>query len=111
MDITEFKVEVFLPEETVDEMTQELNGLGALTVGDYDYVFSLTKVMGHWRPLEGSNPYRGTRGEISSSTEYKMEFSCPRALLQQVLVQIHEIHPYEEPIVNVLPLVGSKKEG
>lgn len=44
-------------------------------------------------------------------TEFKVEFRCPRALLQQVLVQIHEIHPYEEPIVNVLPLVGSKKEG
>ncbi|MDP7978199.1 divalent cation tolerance protein CutA [Bacillus sp. WLY-B-L8] len=38
-------------------------------------------------------------------TEYKMEFKCLYEKIEEVLSIIKSIHPYEEPVINVLPLL------
>lgn len=100
------KIEVFVPEEYIEKVRDSLNGLGVLTVGNYDNVFSYSHVKGHWRPLEGSTPFDGTIGEITTGTECKMEFRIPTNQLDEVITIIKQIHPYEEPVINVLPLIA-----
>ena len=109
MYTAEFKFEVFIPEGYVDAMREQLNALGVLKVGDYDHVLSAAKVTGYWRPLEGANPHSGSVGEISCAPECKLEFRCSGGLLQQTVEKIYEVHPYEEPVVNVLPLVDYRQ--
>ena len=36
---------------------------------------------------------------------YKMEFRCLYQNIEEVLNIIKSVHPYEEPIINVLPLL------
>ena len=45
------KVEIFVPEDFVVELANDLNEADIFREGNYDYTFSLTKVEGHWRPL------------------------------------------------------------
>lgn len=106
MNITEFKVEIYIPEDHVNEMRHQLNELGALKAGNYDHVLSLTKVTGYWRPLASAQPHCGRIGEISCEPECKMELRCSADLIRELLEKIYELHPYEEPVINILPLMS-----
>ena len=49
----------------------------------------------------------GTLGAMrrrEDGTEVKVEVTCAAAQVEQVLAAIRRAHPYEEPVVNVIPL-------
>lgn len=106
MDFKYVKVEVLLPEEYIEKLRNKLNEFGFLSVGNYDNVVSYSETKGYWRPLEDSKPFSGSTREISFGTECKMEFRCPYKNIEDVIRIIKSIHPYEEPIINVLPLLN-----
>ncbi|WP_096186839.1 divalent cation tolerance protein CutA [Evansella halocellulosilytica] len=106
MEITFVKIEVLLPEEYVVRLRDQLNESGFLTVGNYDHVISYSRVKGYWRPLSNSSPFNGISGEVSHGTECKMEFRCLYEDLEEVKTIIKRIHPYEEPIINAIPLLN-----
>jgi hypothetical protein len=45
-------------------------------------------------------------GEISEGTECKVEARCDRRYVAEALAAIRRVHPYDEPLVNVIPLVN-----
>ena len=98
------KVEVYIPEKDHHEMMNALNEAGLLGQGNYDYVFSATRVLGHWRPLPGADPSIGEVGEISREPELKIEFRIEQPQRQAVEAIIRANHPYEEPAINFIPL-------
>jgi len=61
MDFKYVKVEVLLPGDYILRLRDKLNGLGILTVGDYDNVVSNSEVKGFWKPLENAKPFMGSR--------------------------------------------------
>ena len=103
----EFKLEIFVPKEYVIEIRDELSKVNAGHVGNYDHVASITKVTGYWRPLKDSNPYSGEVGQISSEEEVKLEVRCKGRYVKDAIKVIMQIHPYEEPVINVIPLWNS----
>ena len=105
MDYKFLKVEVLIPEEYVIELANELNEHGFLQEGNYDYAFNTSRVMGHWRPLEGANPHDGEIGVVSQEEEIKVEFRIDATMREEVHRIIGRIHPYEVPVINFLPLV------
>ncbi len=105
MDTKHVKLEIFIPVENVDGLRRALADAGAGIFGNYDHCCSVTPVRGYWRPLEGANPYDGTVGEVSEGHEGKVEVNCPRAILPQVMRAIRQVHPYEEPLINIIPLL------
>ncbi len=105
MDYDFLKVEVLIPEANVIELANELNEHGLLAEGNYDYAFNTTRVMGHWRPMEGANPYDGEVGVVIQKEEIKMEFRIEASKREEVHRIIDRIHPYEVPVINYLPLL------
>lgn len=98
------KIEVFIPEEFVKELRSELNKIGALTVDSkYDNCMAVSKMTGYWRPLEGADPYDGEIGKVSEAEECKVEFTCKYGIYEEVIATIKKVHPYETPVINVLP--------
>lgn len=101
------KIECFIPAEYVGRLRDELNQVGALSVdGLYDYCMAVSMVRGSWRPLEGSSPYKGETGKICEAEEAKVEFTCKRELYETVIQTIKKVHPYEKPVINVIPLIN-----
>lgn len=100
------KFEVFIPFSFVDSLRQEINSTGALTIGAYDNCISISKVNGFWRPLEGSSPFIGETNSLSSEEEAKVEFRCKCELIDLVLSTIKKIHPYDEPVINIIQLLN-----
>jgi len=56
--------------------------------------------------MEGANPFEGKVGEISEGIEYKIEINCKRELVNDAIKVIKSIHPYEEPLINIIPLAN-----
>lgn len=100
------KIECFIPEEYVAQLRDALNDIGALTVDDcYDYCMGVSKVKGSWRALTGADPYMGEIGEVCEAEEAKIEFTCKKELYKTAVDTIKRIHPYEKPVINVIPLL------
>jgi hypothetical protein len=57
--------------------------------------------------LKGTDPYIGSVGELSLEPELKVEVTIQAENLEKTLSAIREVHPYEEPVINVLPLLGT----
>lgn len=106
MDFSQYKLEIFIPEDHVGILREAVASAGAGIIGNYDHCASVTEVRGYWRPLEGAEPYDGTIGEISNARECKVEVNCPREMVPEVIRAIRKIHPYEEPLINIIPLVN-----
>jgi hypothetical protein len=101
------KIECFTPKEYVNKLREELNNIGALTIdGCYDYCMSISMVKGSWRPLEGTNPYKGHIGEICEAEEAKIEFVCRNEIYKEAVNVIKKVHPYEKPVINIIPLLN-----
>lgn len=99
------KVEIFIPAENTDDLIAALNEAELLKTGNYDYCYSTMPVKGHFRPLDGANPFIGEVGEIAEVYELKVEFrikAVDRKIAEMVIL---EKHPYETPVVNFIGLV------
>ena len=105
-DFTQVKIEIFVPKTYIETLRDELAKIGAGRVGNYDHCISFSPVRGYWRPLDGSEPFVGEIGKISSGSECKVEMNCARELVAEALSVIRKIHPYDEPLINVVPLVN-----
>ena len=100
------KLEVFIPETHLKQLQETLRKIGAGKVGNYDSCTSYSRVKGTWRPLQGSNPYDGKEGEISEGEEVKVEVVIDGNCAKETVEAIKEIHPYEEPLINLIPLLS-----
>ena len=74
-------------------------------IGNYDSCMSSSEVIGYWRPLEGCNPYIGNEGEISKEPEVKVEVTVFTEAVDRTIEAIKKVHPYEEPVINVIPIL------
>ncbi|TFD94511.1 cytochrome C biogenesis protein [Jeotgalibacillus sp. R-1-5s-1] len=99
------KIEVLLPEDIIIPLRNRLNDAGILHVGHYDHVLSYTHTKGYWRPLNTAKPFNGNQNEISFGEECKMEFRCPIDKLALAKQIVKDIHPYEEAVMYIIPLL------
>lgn len=107
MDFTYLKLEIFLPEENLPELQAALREVDAGHIGNYDSCLSYTRVRGMWRPLAGSEPYIGKPNEISCEPEIKVEVTILADRLRETILAVKCAHPYEEPVINVIPLLAT----
>lgn len=103
-----YKIEIYVPQSHVDAVRDAASSAEAGIIGRYDHCASVTEVIGYWRPLDGANPYEGKVGEDSVEREFKVEVNCPRSYVPQVMEAIRNVHPYEEPLINIIPLANDE---
>ncbi|MBR5162959.1 MAG: divalent cation tolerance protein CutA [Schwartzia sp.] len=107
MNAQYYKLEIFIPETHFHALQKALTEADAGHIGNYDSCLAYSRVTGTWRPLSGTKPFIGVEGEISEEPELKVEVTIRTEILDAVMKAIKAIHPYEEPLINVLPLVAT----
>ena len=100
------KLEIFIPESHFPALQKALQDVDAGHIGNYDSCLSYSPVMGTWRPLEGTHPYIGKQNAVSCEPELKVEVTIRAERLKETVAAIKAIHPYEEPVINAIPLIG-----
>lgn len=104
MDFEFCKLEIYIPCTHLPVLRKALQGADAGHIGKYDCCLSYRKVTSCWRPLAGSRPFLGTENELCTSQEYEVTAVCRREKVDETLRAVRAVHPYEEPVINVVPL-------
>ena len=99
------KLEIFIPVTHMEPLWEVLRSAGAGAYGNYDSALSYSPVKGCWRSLPEAKPYDGEIGVLREADEYKVEVCCPLDKLDETVRAIRAIHPYEEPVINAIPLI------
>lgn len=100
------KIAVFAPVSHADKIRKALAEAGAGYIGNYDFCSFSTRGVGRFRGLKGTKPFIGEAGKIEGADEERIEVICPTKILEKVLKAVRKIHPYEEPAIDIYPLLN-----
>lgn len=104
-----YKVGVNVPAEYLQKLMESVDEVMDPLYPKYDYTFMYWPVKGTWRPLPGADPFKGNVGEIEVADEIRLEFAVRSKDIEKVIRTITEVHPYEEPAIDVIPMVPWKQ--
>lgn len=107
MSVSYCKLEIFIPESHLEALRAALQSVDAGHIGAYDGCLSYAPVTSCWRPLPGTDPYLGRVGELCTAPELKVEVTCRVADLERTIAAVKAVHPYEEPVINAIPLLAT----
>ncbi len=102
----ECKIVSFVPSEDLSRVAEAAFEAGAGRVGDYSECAFFCHGVGSFRGGEGSHPTVGQPGRHEAAEELRFETVAPRSLARGVVSAVRDAHPYEEPVVDVYPLVA-----
>ncbi len=105
IDVKRVKISVTVPEENLEILRDAVCSLGAGIIGNYTYCTMSTKCIGTFKPSENANPYIGEKEKLEFVAEEKFEFVCDISIVKDVLKKLREVHPYEEPAIDIIPLI------
>ena len=98
------KIVVTVPETHSALVREAMGKAGGGKIGNYTFCSFTTEGVGRFMPVDGANPAIGEVGKIESIVEERIEITCERELLQDVVAAIKSVHPYEEVVIDVYSL-------
>lgn len=107
-DIERVKIFVTVPINNVENIRNAVCDAGAGIIGNYSYCTSSTKSLGTFIPNDNASPYIGEKNKLEFVEEEKLEFICEVDKVKRVLDQLRKVHPYEEPAIDIYPLIDEK---
>ena len=105
IDIKKVKIFVTIPIANVNEVRNAVCDAGAGVIGNYSYCSTSFKGIGTFRPESNANLYMGKLGEIEFVEEEKLEVICDVENVKRVIGALRKSHPYEEPAIDIIPLI------
>lgn len=108
IDINRVKIIVTIPIENVEEVRNAICEQGAGVIGNYTHCSMSTKCIGTFKPNDNANPYIGKNGKMEFVEEEKLEVVCDVNNVKKVIYRLKEVHPYEEPAIDIIPLIDEE---
>ncbi|MGN1351816.1 MAG: hypothetical protein ACI4VE_03430 [Clostridia bacterium] len=108
IDVNKVKIIVTIPAENVEEVRNSICEVGAGVVGNYTYCSMSTKCIGTFKPNDKANPYIGENNKMEFVEEEKLEVVCDANNVKSVILKLREVHPYEEPAIDIIPLLDEE---
>ena len=97
---------VTAPAEAVERLLDVIALAGGSVIGDYTHCAFTNPGIGRFKPSEEANPHVGIKEYINTVDEVRIETFCDRTIAKAVLQAIRAAHPYEEPVIHLLPLLS-----
>ena len=97
---------VTVPPDAVEEVLDAISGAGGGIIGNYTHCAFTNPGTGRFRPSSEANPHVGAKEAINAVDEARIETFCDRSVARQVVAAIRKAHPYEEPVIYLVPLLS-----
>jgi hypothetical protein len=94
-----------VPEEGLDAVLDAIASAGGGEIGEYTHCAYTNIGFGRFKPSSNSNPHIGEKGEINRVEEWRVETFALRDRARAVVQAIRAAHPYEEPVIYIVPLL------
>ena len=98
------KIITYLPAANVEQVRNAMASSGAGQIGAYDLCSFSSVGTGTFRGDDTTNPAVGTRGELASVEEVRLEMVCTTSAASLAIEALRGFHPYEEPAIDVIAL-------
>jgi hypothetical protein len=108
MNFSRVKITTTVPLENADAVRDALGKAGAGIVGNYSYCSFSTLGKGRFMPNDQANPHIGQANKLEVVEEEQIEITCDRAIAKKVIVTLKDAHPYEDVIIEVVPLLDEE---
>jgi len=108
ININKVKIVVTVPPENVDDVREAMCEAGAGIIGNYTNCSMSTKCQGTFKPDDKANPYIGKKNKMEFVEEEKLEVVCDIKNVKKVISRLREVHPYEEPGIDIIPLLDEE---
>ena len=105
ININRVKIIVTIPLENVEEVRNAICETGAGVIGNYTHCSMSTKCVGTFKPTDEANPYIGEKNNLEFVDEEKLEVVCDVKKVKEVISMLRKVHPYEEPAIDIIPLI------
>jgi dinuclear metal center YbgI/SA1388 family protein len=100
----QFKLVVFVPEKSLENVSDSLFNAGAGIIGEYEKCSFRLSGNGTFQGSANTNPVIGTKLNYENVNEVRLEVLIDSWKLNSVLSALHQSHPYEEPAFDIYPL-------
>ena len=100
-----YSIIVFVPKSHAEAVYRTMSEAGAGRQGNYSGCAYMNDGEGRFLPEAGAHPYLGKVGALEKTEETRLEMLCAPECLDAVIAAMRAAHPYEEPVINVLPLL------
>jgi dinuclear metal center YbgI/SA1388 family protein len=101
------KIVVFVPETHVAGLRSALAGAGTGEIGAYSECAFSNPGLGSFRPGANAHPVIGEPGKLTETNEVRLEMVAPRSSLAAAVKAINTVHPYEQPAIDLYPLLNT----
>ena len=91
--------------KTFDEVRKTICDAGAGIIGNYTHCSTSTRCIGTFKPSDEANPYIGEKNKLEFVEEEKLEVICD---VKKVIQELRKTHPYEEPAIDIIPLLDEE---
>lgn len=105
LNVNKVKIIVTIPIKNVEEVRNAICEAGAGIIGNYTHCSMSTKCIGTFKPNDDANPYIGENNKMEFVEEEKLEVICDVNIVKKVISKLREVHPYEEPAIDIIPLI------
>ena len=110
VNINKVKIVVTVPTDYTVQIRDAVckKGAGTLPNSNYTYCTSTVKSTGTFMPNENANPFIGESNRLEIVSEDRIEFICEISKAKEVVSELRKVHPYEEPAIDIIPLIDEK---
>lgn len=105
MDFSQVYIVTGVTAEHVDAILDAISSVGGGIIGNYTHCAFTNAGIGRYKPMPDANPLLGAKGEINQIDEWRIETLCERAIAKAVIEAIKRAHPYDQPVIYMLPLL------
>lgn len=105
INIQKVKIAVTIPRNSTQKLRDAICNAGAGIIGNYTYCSSSTKCLGTFIPNNNANPHIGKCNHLEFVEEDRLEVVCDIKNVKTVLKDLRDTHPYEEPVIDIIPLL------
>jgi len=98
------KLVVYAPKNAVDRLRDAVAAAGAGSVGPYTHLTFVAAGTGSFKPETSSAARGGRPGRVEYVDEAALAIILPTWIEDEVLQAVHENHPYEHPVYDLVPL-------
>ncbi len=107
-DIKKVQITVTVPFSHVSVVREAVWALGVGVIGNYSHCSIASKVVGTFKPNNEATPFIGKNNELERVEEVQVEIGCSIEDVKRVVEEIKKVHPYEQPAINIVPLLDEK---
>ncbi|HBH06702.1 MAG TPA: Nif3-like dinuclear metal center hexameric protein [Flavobacteriales bacterium] len=104
------KLITFCPPDYIDSIRDSLSLTGAGRIGNYDSCSFTVSGTGTFKPLPGSEPFKGQHDKLAREKEVKLEMIFPSHLQNRIITELKSVHPYEEVAFDIIQLSNTNPE-